>query len=179
MLGLLGVAEPLVPILLGAQWVSSVPFFQVLCVVGMLWPLHVTNLNALMAQGHSRLFFRLDVIKKVIYLSMLIIASQLSVLAIAWGSVVTSIIAAFINSHYTRKFLNYSVADQGLDIAPYTGIALIMLIVVSAIGRLFIDQAPLVRLLLMIFSGAIFYALAICVLRLEAYRIIRRYIFQC
>jgi len=50
MLGLAVVAEPLVAMLFGAKWLSSVPFLQVLCLGGVLWPLHVINLNALMAQ---------------------------------------------------------------------------------------------------------------------------------
>ena len=65
MIGLAVVAKPLVLVLLTEKWLPCVPYLQLLCMVGMLYPLHAINLNVLMAQGRSDLFFRLEIYKKV------------------------------------------------------------------------------------------------------------------
>jgi O-antigen/teichoic acid export membrane protein len=64
MIGLMVVAKPLVIILIGDRWLPSVPYLQLLCIVGLLYPLHAINLNVLKAQGRSDLFLKLEVIKK-------------------------------------------------------------------------------------------------------------------
>jgi O-antigen/teichoic acid export membrane protein len=51
LVGIIILAEPLVLTLFGEQWLSCVPILQVLGLGGLLWPLHVLNLNILMAQG--------------------------------------------------------------------------------------------------------------------------------
>lgn len=73
MLGFAVVAEPVVLVLFGEQWLPVVPIFQVLCLGSLFWPLHVINLNVLVAQGHSNLYFRLEIINKVLGCSFLLV----------------------------------------------------------------------------------------------------------
>lgn len=110
-------AEPLVLTLFGEQWVPCVPMLQVLGLGGILWPLHILNLNVLKAQGYSDLKFRIEVIKKVMAISLTIVASYYGVMAIAWTQVVLSICAYFVNTHYTNVLLAYSGLDQLRDLA--------------------------------------------------------------
>ena len=64
MIGLAVVARPLVLVLLTEKWVPAVPYLQLLCIAGLLFPLHLMNLNVLQALGRSDLFLRLEIIKK-------------------------------------------------------------------------------------------------------------------
>ncbi len=66
MIGLVVTARYVVLVLFGNQWLPSVPYLKILSVGGILWPLHVINLSVLKAQGHSNLFFRLEIIKKFV-----------------------------------------------------------------------------------------------------------------
>ena len=58
------VAEPVVRLLLGEQWLPCVFFLQVYCFTNALLPIHTSNLQALNAMGHSDLFLKLEIIKK-------------------------------------------------------------------------------------------------------------------
>ena len=57
MTGLIVVAQPLIILLMTERWAPSVPYFQLFCIAGFLYPLHVINLNVLIALGKSDLFF--------------------------------------------------------------------------------------------------------------------------
>lgn len=116
LVGLIILAEPLVLPLFGAQWLPCVPILQVLGLGGLLWPLHVLNLNILMAQGRSDLFFWLTIFKKVFTISLTVAASFYGVMAIAWAQVVISVFAYFANTHYTKVLLGYSGWKQLSDL---------------------------------------------------------------
>jgi len=117
MVGVIILAEPLVLTLFGDQWLPCVPMLQVLGLGGILWPLHILNLNVLKAQGHSRLKFRIEVIKKVIAISLTLAASYYGVMAMAWATVVLSVCGYFINTHYTKVLLAYGGLSQLRDLA--------------------------------------------------------------
>ena len=51
MFGLIIIAEPLIEVVLTDKWLPIVPYFQLLCVIGILYPLQTINLNVLNAQG--------------------------------------------------------------------------------------------------------------------------------
>jgi len=117
LVGVIILAEPLVLTLFGAQWLPSVPILQVLGLGGLIWPMHVLNLNILTAQGRSDLFFWLTLFKKVFTISLTVAASFYGVMVIAWAQVVISVFAYFVNTHYTRVFLDYGGWKQLGDLA--------------------------------------------------------------
>ena len=168
MLGMAVVAEPLVVTLFGEKWLPSVPILKVLCLSGVLWPLHVINLNVLIAQGHSNLFFRIEIIKKIVGVSAIIFASAYGLMAIAWSQLAVSVVCFLINAHYTGVLINYSAWHQTLDLIPYLIVGVSMSLVVIPI-ELYTTFSPQVKLTLMSVSGAIFYWLACRVLRLAAF----------
>ncbi len=136
MLGLSVVAEPLVVTLFGVKWLPSVPFLQVLCLAGVLWPLHVINLNALMALGRSDLFFRLEIIKKCVGLPLLVLASLHSVMAIAWIQVFLGVLGFFINAYYSGVLLGYGPWRQLRGILPFGLVGMVMALIVWLVGQL-------------------------------------------
>ncbi|MGD0960003.1 MAG: lipopolysaccharide biosynthesis protein [Methylomonas sp.] len=168
MLGLAVVAEPLVITLFGDKWLPSAPILKVLCIYGVLWPLHVINLNVLMAQGHSNLFFRIEIIKTVIAVSTILAASPYGLMAVVWSQVLVSLIGFFVNAYYTGVFIRYPAWRQILDISPYLVVASFMAIVIMQIDAYTSILAP-IKLLLMTVSGALFYWLTCRLLKLSAF----------
>lgn len=134
MLGLAALAEPLIIVLFGARWLPAVPVMRVLCLGGVLWPLHVINLNALMAQGHSNLFFRLETAKKIVGIALLAAASPFGILGIAWSQVAFGVLAFALNAHYTKRFLDYGVLAQMADVLPMLAIAVPVIATVQWLG---------------------------------------------
>jgi teichuronic acid exporter len=135
MLGLMVTADTLIPVLFGGQWTPSVPILQVLCLAGVLWPLHVINLSVLKSLGHSHLFFRLEIIKKILGVSFILGGLQYGIMGLAWSQVVSGMTSFWINAFYTRKFLNYGVWNQVLDFLPVTVISIIMAVTVFYAGQ--------------------------------------------
>ncbi len=125
-LAIMGVlAEPLIRFLFTAKWMPAVPYFQILCVTGILYPLHAYNLNILNVKGRSDLFLKLEVIKKVLVVVMIFLTLRFGILGLIWGQLISSILAFFINTHFSGKFLNYKAWQQIKDILPLIILAFI------------------------------------------------------
>lgn len=111
-------AEPLIRFLLTDKWLPSVPYFQILCIAGILYPIHTYNLNILQAKGRSDLYLKLEVLKKALIIIVVCISIKFGLIGLVWGQVVTSCLSLFINTHYTSNFLKYSMLNQMKDLAP-------------------------------------------------------------
>ena len=116
-------AEPVFVFLFTEKWLPAVPYFQILCITGILFPLHSYNLTILNVKGRSDLFLKLEIIKKVIIVVTIILAIPFGILALLYGQVLISIIAFFINARYTSKFIAYTGWEQLKDIFPILALA--------------------------------------------------------
>ncbi len=134
MAGLAIVAEPLVVVLLTEKWLSSVPYLQLLCVVGALYPLQSINLNVLKAQGRSDLYFRLTLLKNALKVVLLAITWRWGIEAILWGQIATSLVGFLVNTYYTAKLIDYSIWEQIRDLIPYAAVVAVMSIGIYPIG---------------------------------------------
>lgn len=150
--------EPIFRFLFTEKWLPAVPYFQILCVTGILYPLHAYNLSILNVKGRSDLFLKLEVIKKVIIVITILATIQFGILALLYGQVFISLVAFFINSHYTAKFINYPALHQLKDVFPVILLALISGGVIFLIDSLSINNhSDIVRILIGGLSGVIIY----------------------
>lgn len=159
MLGMAACAESMIYVLIGEQWLECVPMLQIICTYGMLYPLHALNLNMLQVQGRSDLFLKLEIIKKIIAIGPLLLGIFVDIYLMLVGSLVTSLIAYYLNAYYSGPFLNYSIKEQVKDIIPSLGVALTMAIPVFAMS--FIPLNPFLLLPLQILVGAVI-TISIC-----------------
>lgn len=136
MIALAALARPMINIVLTEKWLPAVPIIQVLCLAGMLYPIHAINLNILNVKGRSDLFLRLEIIKKIITIIAIIITFPYGILVMVWGQVVTSVIAFYINTYYSKDMVGYGFWDQIKDLTIY----LIMSIVMGVCVLLFMSQ---------------------------------------
>lgn len=111
-------AHQIVKLVLGEQWLPIVPLFQVLSVSFMFYPIHSLNINILSVFGRSDLFLKLEVVKKIMILIVVAICFNFEVRGLVWSSVINSILALIINTHYSGRFLNYPTKNQLLDLLP-------------------------------------------------------------
>ncbi|WP_121966433.1 lipopolysaccharide biosynthesis protein [Myroides sp. N17-2] len=119
------IAEPLFQLMLGDAWLPAVPFFQIICLSTMFFPIHAFNLNVFMVYGRSDLFLKLEVIKKIVIIGSIVIGFYFGIYGLLWGSVVTSYISLIINTHYSADMINYSQKQQFNDMLPILVFALI------------------------------------------------------
>lgn len=125
-LGLGGVSYPLINVVYTEVWIYAAALLQIIVFSGMWYPIHAINLNLLQVKGRSDLFFRLEVIKKIIGVIMLCVTVPMGLEAMCYGGIVTSIACLIINTHYTGKLLNLGFLTQMSDILPSLILSLVM-----------------------------------------------------
>ncbi|NMA64917.1 MAG: lipopolysaccharide biosynthesis protein [Clostridiaceae bacterium] len=165
MVGLAVVAKPLVIVILTEKWLDAVPFLQIFCLVYAFWPIHTANLQAINALGRSDIFLKLEIIKKIIGISILLISIRYGVYAIALSSTFSGIVSLFINTYPNKKLLDYGIKEQMLDILPSMIIALLMGVIVYSIS--FFNLSVWLTLIMQILSGIVIYMGTAYLLKLE------------
>lgn len=168
MLGLMVVARPFVLSVFGSKWLACVPYLQILCIAGCLWPLHVLNLSVLKAMGRSDLFFRLEIIKKAVGVGIVVVSCFISISAMAWGVALISVLSVGINGYYTGVLLDYAVSKQLRDILPSVCISAVMTVCIWPLSLIPAIPAPLL-LGLQISTGLLAYGAICFVLRVESF----------
>ena len=159
MVGLGVCAEPLIRLILTEKWLPCVPYLQVFCFSYGLWPIHTANLQAIKAMGRSDLFLKLEVIKKVMGILILLITIPFSPFIIALGLALSGIVGTFINAWPNIKLLGYSYKEQMGDLLPSMGLAIIMGICIYPITLLNIPDV-LTLIIQVVLGGIIYLVLA-------------------
>lgn len=126
MTGLMALAKPLVFILIGNKWESCVILLQILCFGMMLDPICTINLNLLYVKGRSDLVLKLEIIKKTIAITILIISLPFGLIGLCIGRAIYGVIATFLNMRYTRNFINLSIWQQTKMLLPMYILSLFM-----------------------------------------------------
>ncbi len=164
MVGLAVVASDFIQVLLGEKWMPCVPYLQILCIVGVLFPLHVLNLDAVKALGRSDIFFRLEVIKKALVAANVLITWRYGVIALLWGQVVCSMLSLFVNAFYMHRFLKYGLWAQLWDIRKALVATLLMGGLIWAAGTV-MHTSAMITLTTQLILGATLFAGLILLLK--------------
>jgi len=157
MLGLSAVGKPLFLLVLGDKWAPAIPFFQILCVSGVLYPLHFLNINLLQVLGRSDLFLKIELIKKAALLLIVLIGFQYGVYGLALSTIVSSIIGFFINTFYTGVLIDYGAVKQLKDLFSFFITSIFMSIMMYLLVGLLINYPLFVQLLIPSIFGFCFY----------------------
>lgn len=155
MVGLAVCAEPLVSLILTDKWLPCVFFLRIFCITYAFYPIHTANLNAIKALGRSDLFLKLEIIKKIVGAITILATMFISVEAMAWSLLVTSILSQIINSWPNKKLMDYSYFDQLKDMLPQIGLSIGMGAIVFCVQ--FIGLCDILTLLIQIIVGATVY----------------------
>ena len=156
MIGLATVAENMVLVLYTQKWISAAPFVQTLSLANITVAIFPICLSAIKAIGRSDVHLRLEIIRRCVMLGILFASLSFhSLIAIAIGWLISTIIDVFIIMIPVKKLFGYSLAELFYDIWKQLFFSLIMAICVLAIGRLPLSPLPL--LILQILGGVIVY----------------------
>ena len=167
MMGLMFCAEPVVKLLLTDKWLPCVPYLRIFCFTYMFWPIHTANLNAIKAMGRSDLFLKLEIVKKIMGLTLLLLTMRISVMAMAYSLIVSGVCSQVINSWPNWKLLDYNYFEQLRDILPSIVMALLMGIIVYFVGLLRLPT--IIVLFIQIIAGAAIYVGTSALLHLEEF----------
>lgn len=175
-IGLAAVAEPCIVVLITEKWLPCVLLLQILCFSLMWYPVHALNLNLLQVKGRSDLFLKLEVIKKIMGVTMLVITVPISVTSMCYGAVVTSLLCLGVNTYYTGKLIQVGFFQQMGDLLPVFLLSLAMGAGVWCLVT-FLPLSPILQLAVGIPAGALIYVVGATLFRMpeltEAWQLIR------
>ncbi|MEI6555338.1 MAG: lipopolysaccharide biosynthesis protein [Paludibacter sp.] len=161
------IARPLFIILFTEKWNDAIPYFQILCLSGMLLTMHVTNLNILKATGRSDIFFKLEIVKKVIGISALFIGIQFGIMGMLYAMVVTSYFCLGLNAFFSGRVIKYGIMEQFKDVI-FTFILSIVVGLISYFMISYFEFSYLISMLLMITVYVILYLGISKIMKIEA-----------
>jgi teichuronic acid exporter len=159
--GLALVASPALSLLVGDKWSPAIPYLQLYCVVGLLLPLHHSNVNALLALGRSDLFFRLELVKKASILGSLVLVIPWGISGLLCGQIAVSLFAWYLNSMYIGKFLDYGLWLQFKDVSGYFLLGVVMALSMLFVRFFFSQPSPYGIVLELLAGWTLYWALAL------------------
>lgn len=143
-LGLAAIADHLVVIVYTEKWLACVPFMQVFCISECFAILNTANLQVLRGIGEVNTILKIELYKKPVLISILLVTMFISPLAIAIGMCIYGIYTMVINAFPNRKFINYHIKEQLKDVSGNAALAIFMAFCVYAVGRLNLNSYLLV-----------------------------------
>lgn len=172
LIGMAVIAEEFVTIVLTDEWLPSVFYLRMYCIIFLLQPLQTASLQAMKAMGKSDLYLKLEIIKKIIGTIILCI----SIFAfdnmeyIAWGALCAEVFSTLFNMPANRRIMDYYYKEQLYDILPTAILAIAMGLLVN-MCNFFVN----VYLLAMskIFIGAIFYVFISWLFKIDEFEYIK------
>lgn len=155
MMGLAFTATSVVELLLTEKWLPCVFYLRIFCITYMFYPIHTANLNAIKALGRSDMFLKLEILKKIIGLILVSITVNISIEAMAYSLLITSVTSQIINSWPNRKLLNYNYLNQIIDILPNIVLAVFMGVIVYLVN--FMGFNSITTLIIQVPLGIVIY----------------------
>ena len=156
-------------LLLGDKWMPTVPYFEILALAGLVYPLSVVSYNILKVRSDGRVILRLEILKRVIMTLILLYTIPRGVEAVAWGTSAMALIDFVINAAAAMRYTTLTAVALLRTLAmPLLLSAVLYLGVVYLNSHLFSFALPL-RLCLSIAAGVAIYVLGSLIFRPEAF----------
>src|SRR5690606_25917047 len=150
-MGLLaGLSPVLFELMFDERWAAAVPYLQLLCVVGALYPLHALNINLLNVKGRSDLVLKVGFVKKAVNLILLFLAIPFGVIGIVISQVIGTFLALIPNTYFSARLIGYSLFDQVKDVVKPLTAALI-----AGLAGWWVTQADITILFISILLGGV------------------------
>lgn len=117
MLALVLVAEEGFRFLFGEKWMPAVPYFQILALASIVRPASAYNLNILKVKGRSDILLKVEIIKKLLGVILIIVSLPFHVIGLVTSLTVFSFMSFTINMYYSGELISYPMREQLKDIA--------------------------------------------------------------
>ena len=178
MAGLIATADDIYTLLLKPDWRPAIPYFRIMCVVGIFYPLSMVAYNILKVKSDGGIILRLEIIKRAIMTAILAVTIPHSVDAIAWGLAAAAACEAAINFMAARRYTSLGIPSLVRTLLPVAALAAVMYGAVAAEAHFIAHWHVAWRLAARIATGAAVYISIAGMTRMEAFREVRTIIRQ-
>ncbi|MCQ2123424.1 MAG: lipopolysaccharide biosynthesis protein [Fibrobacter sp.] len=160
MIGLAALAKPFILLVLTEKWVDAILILQIICFAQMWYPVHSINLNVLQVMGRSDLFLKLEIIKKIVGITVLCVTLPYGIIAMCFGQWFNACFGLVVNTYYSGKLLNAGLVPQLKMYVPTLLNSLIMGAICLGVTKVLPEKQYAVQLGLGITAGIAYYALS-------------------
>ena len=166
---LFGISENFIRVILTDKWLPALAFMQIMCVAKLCCSLQSTNLVVIKAIGRSDAYMKLEVIRRIAMMIILLVSVFCfdSLMAIAIGYAISSWVDAIIILIPMKKFANYGIFEQLCDSWKIYFSGIIMAAVVVFIGEL--SLLPIIEMVLQVTVGVITYLLISYIIKVDCF----------
>ncbi len=116
---LISLSSPLYHFLYGDKWMEAAPFFQILCICGVLYPINAYNTSILEVTGRSDLHLRLEVARRIIGVILIFTGLLFGIYGLLWSAVIIQVFYLYINSYYSGRIISYPLRQQLAELIPF------------------------------------------------------------
>lgn len=110
-------------ILFTSKWLYAADLFKLMSVIGFVWPVSSIMCNIIAGVGNSSAFFRLEIIKKTLFLPVYVLGFYYGLTGFLYFFIAANFMALTINAWYVKKEIAVPVAKQLLIMFSYFIIA--------------------------------------------------------
>lgn len=131
-------AKPIFVLLYSDRWLSSIPYFQILCLSGLALCLQSVNTQSIAAIGKSPIMFHWTVVKRFVGLCLVIGGLFLfGIKGLLFGAVSNTWFSYFVNIGLVSKYIGYSWWTQIKHLTPIMLVSILALSVSYSISQIF------------------------------------------
>lgn len=171
-LGLFVVADRIIPLVAGEQWIPAIPTFRILAFVGLLQSISSISIWIFQSQGRADLMFRWQAIKGIISIISFLVGVMIgSIEAVAVCYLFVSVVMFHFDLYISGKLIALSPENVYRSLSMIVFCAVSMAIIVWIVGLLLTNLWPSWLVLgVQIVVGMIWYGLMLHLLNVEAYQ---------
>lgn len=155
------------PIFFSEEWEKSAIFLQLLCIAGLLYPLHLMNFNILVVKGRSDLVLWVGLVKKIVGIIILIISIPFGIYGILIGQIIASLLALIPNIYFSYLLIGYGYREQLTDLSRSVAAAVLSGISIVLLSRTLPLSASLMFLSMSLAGFSIYLGIAYLLNRKE------------
>ena len=169
MMGLAAISDTFIRLLLTEKWLPSVAIMEALCVGHAASAMTAPNLVAIKAMGRSDIYMKLEFVRRVAMLLVLLITVFAfdSIMAMAYSFTLSCWLDVLLCSLPNGCLLGYGLKKQLKDVWKTIAAAAVMAVAVWAMGLLAMPLA--IKLLVQLLVGVIVYIMLCWVLKADGF----------
>lgn len=130
------ISKEIIVILYTKKWLGAVPYFQLLCISGMLYSINIGNMTVIKALGKGKIFLWVSIIKRLTSLIFIIIGTFFGIYGIVVGWVLSTYAWVPINAFYVGRLTGYGLKKQIGDVGPIYLVSYVSGLLVYLVSKL-------------------------------------------
>ena len=165
-------AEPIIVLLYSEKWLPSVPFFQILCVIGFVNFIYHLNRSVLKAVGKANVLFYTQIAVCIVGIVLIMASIKMGIFAVVMSVSISSIIGMIIVTFFSGPYIELNLLKQ----LKCVFLNLMISLMVGALvywGVSYFDLIPLVLLILSVLCYAVVYLIIHYILQTCSYGLVK------